>query len=65
MDHNFEAAIHERRAYQRAWRAKNRDRVRKYNTDYWERRATRKRQEVNGNAANENDQRGRETRPGD
>lgn len=28
-----------RNAYLRAWRAKNKDRVKKYNRTYWERRA--------------------------
>ena len=28
-----------RNAYYRAWRERNRDKVRKYNTEYWERRA--------------------------
>lgn len=38
MDRNFEKAAAARRAYQREWRAKNRDRVRAYNQRYWERR---------------------------
>jgi len=36
-----EAAKEERRAYKRAWSAKNRDKVRAYNREYWERRAQR------------------------
>lgn len=28
-----------RRAYQRAWRAKNKDRVREYNRRFWEKQA--------------------------
>ena len=28
-----------RNAYQRAWNAKNRDKIREYNTRYWARRA--------------------------
>jgi len=29
-------------AYQRAWRARNRDRTRKHQVDFWERKATEK-----------------------
>ena len=39
MAANTNAGVIERRAYYRAWRASNRDRVRKYNHSYWERRA--------------------------
>ena len=35
MDDKKNAAIEARRAYQKAWRAKNRDKVRKYNEQYW------------------------------
>ena len=36
-----EAARQARNAYARAWRAKNRDKVRQYNADYWARKAAR------------------------
>ena len=36
-----EEAKEARRAYQRTWAAKNRDKVRAYNRKYWERRAQR------------------------
>ena len=36
-----EAAKEERRAYKRKWNAENKDKVRQYNRDYWERRAQR------------------------
>lgn len=36
-----EAAKEERRAYKRAWSAKNKDKVQAYNLAYWERRAQR------------------------
>ena len=32
-------AREERNAYMRAWRNKNRDRVREYNSSYWERKS--------------------------
>lgn len=32
----------ERNAYQRQWRLKNKERVQKYNADYWQRRATKR-----------------------
>lgn len=32
-------AIEIRRAYQKAWRAKNKDRVREYNRRFWEKQA--------------------------
>ena len=35
-------AREEARAYQREWRAENRERVRKYNANYWTRRAKKK-----------------------
>lgn len=34
-----EKAREERNAYLRAWRKKNKDKVKKYNNDYWERKA--------------------------
>ena len=41
----------ERRAYYREWRAKNKDKVKKHNADYWKRRAEKRavaEQEVQG-----------------
>ena len=38
-------AMEERNAYMRAWRKKNRYRVRKYNSSYWERKRKSKRKE--------------------
>lgn len=35
------AAAEARRAYYKAWRAKNKDRVRDYNANYWAKRAER------------------------
>lgn len=37
-----ELAAAERREYQRKWRADNRDRVKKHQSDYWKRRAAKK-----------------------
>ena len=37
-----EMARDERLAYFKEWRANNKDRVKKYNTAYWEKRAARK-----------------------
>ncbi len=34
-------AREERNAYLRAWRKKNKDRVKKYNSNYWERKSKR------------------------
>jgi hypothetical protein len=43
MEKNLELlAREEARIYQREWRAENKDRVRKYNTEYWMRRAAKK-----------------------
>lgn len=36
-----EAGRQARNAYAREWRAKNRDKVRQYNADYWTRKAAR------------------------
>lgn len=36
---NKERAAEMRRAYHKAWRAKNKDRVREYNKRFWEKRA--------------------------
>lgn len=36
-----DAAKEARRAYHKAWRAKNKDRVREYNANYWAKRAER------------------------
>lgn len=41
QSHKVDRAIQARRAYQKKWRAKNKDRVREYNRRYWERRAER------------------------
>ncbi|UBK77276.1 hypothetical protein KLF35_11265 [Clostridium perfringens] len=38
-------AREERNAYMREWRKKNRDRVREYNSSYWERKSKNKREE--------------------
>lgn len=66
VDKKNDAAILERRAYQRAWRAKNRDRVRQYNADYWRRRAARQAEKrAKQNAAHENDPAGRTAHSGD
>ena len=35
----------ERKAYMRAWRKKNKDRVKEYNSSYWERKSKSKREE--------------------
>ena len=51
-------AIDERRAYGREWRARNRERVRRYNAQYWERRA--KRKEGESDAEDENGSRSHE-----
>ena len=40
-----EKALEMRRAYQREWRRKNRDKVRASNLRYWERKAQRENQE--------------------
>lgn len=46
-----EAARQARNAAQRAWRAKNKDKVREANRRYWEKKArTRKEEKENGNA---------------
>ena len=37
----FDAAKQARNAYAREWRAKNRDKVRQYNANYWTRKAER------------------------
>lgn len=36
------AAIIEKKLYYKEWRARNKERIRDYNTKYWEQRATRK-----------------------
>lgn len=36
-----QTAVQARRAYQKQWRAQNKDKVRRYNQRYWERRAER------------------------
>ena len=40
-----ELARQEEREYKKAWRAKNKDRVRQYNADYWKRRVEKRLQE--------------------
>ena len=40
-----EKAGEERNAYMRAWRKKNKDRVKEYNSSYWERKSKSKREE--------------------
>ena len=40
-----EKAREERNAYMREWRKKNKDRVKKYNFSYWERKSKSKREE--------------------
>lgn len=40
-----ELARNERLAYFKEWRANNKDKVKKYNTAYWEKRAARKSKE--------------------
>ena len=40
-----ELAREEERAYKKAWRAANRDKVRTYNSNYWKRRAEKKQTE--------------------
>ena len=39
-----QSAREKRRAYNRAWAARNRDRVREYNRAYWERKAAESRE---------------------
>ncbi|XZM33516.1 hypothetical protein ACSXAY_00230 [Clostridium perfringens] len=38
-------AREERNAYMREWRKKNKERVKKYNSSYWERKSKSKREE--------------------
>ncbi|WP_265880649.1 hypothetical protein [Clostridium perfringens] len=38
-------AREERNAYMRVWRKKNKDRVKEYNSSYWERKSKSKREE--------------------
>ena len=61
---DYEAATLERRAYQREWRARNRARVRRYNVEYWERRAMRRNQEEKNNATSEDHGRSSKVHPG-
>lgn len=44
------AAVEARREYGRQWRAKNKDRVREYNKNYWARVAAQKKREVAADA---------------
>ena len=39
---NDEAARAERRAYYKAWREKNKERVKKHNATYWQKKAAKK-----------------------
>lgn len=39
METMTQAAIEARRAYKREWNRRNRDRVKKHQRDYWERKA--------------------------
>lgn len=45
---NTSRAIEARRAYYRAWRAANKERVKQYNEAYWQRRAERMEREAAG-----------------
>ena len=45
-----ESAKQARRAYIRAWNAKNRDKVKQYQRNYWERKADSDRQETADNS---------------
>lgn len=45
----MDAATEARRAYMRAWRAANKDKVKEHNRRYWERRATRMVEKEGGN----------------
>lgn len=45
-----EQAAEARRAYNNAWRAKHKDRVKEYNRRYWEKRAERLKQSANEEA---------------
>ena len=42
----------EQRAYMKEWRAKNKDKVRKNNQNYWKKRALQKLQDTNNNDDN-------------
>lgn len=49
---NFDAdARAAQREYFKAWRAANKDKVREYNRNYWEKRALKRLQEQGGEAA--------------
>ncbi len=39
MTSKLTAAIEVRRAYQREWRSKNKDKVKEYNANYWSKKA--------------------------
>ncbi len=47
-------ALEARRAYQKQWRAANKDKVRERNCRYWERRAARMAAEVNNEQKKDN-----------
>lgn len=55
---NTEAVRAAKRAYQKAWRAKNPDKVRAASDRYWARRAEREAQEANISATDETKDRG-------
>jgi len=42
------AAIEARKAYQKEWREKNRDKIRQYNERYWTRKVERAKEAANG-----------------
>jgi len=43
-------------AYQRQWRAEHKDRVKQYNRTYWEKKAAKRMEEANTDAAHTDDQ---------
>lgn len=45
-------AIEARREYKRRWNKENRERVRQYNADYWERKAKERRENGKGKIQN-------------
>lgn len=49
-------AAEARRAYKRAWYAKNKERVKAYNLNYWERRAAEHRAEIERQEAEQKQQ---------
>ena len=58
MAHTFDAQVVEaRRAYFRAWRAANKDKVREHNRRYWEKVAAKRMQEQSKNNVGKDDNR--------